>query len=133
MFLVPDDAKGVNGFPLKVSQGNSYPKSLRIRQNSQYQEFFKSARSVDGRFFRLYASEKTGVMAKVGIIASKKAIGDAVHRNRCKRLLRELVRTSDAIKSGSFDLVFVAKRTLKDTDFHTLSATLPSVLKRLMP
>ena len=52
---------------------------------------------------------------RLGITASKKAVGNAVNRNRAKRLLRETFRLSKAELNefdGKFDWVLNARRSL---------------------
>ena len=56
-----------------------------------------------------------GEFQRLGITASKKAIGNAVQRNRAKRLLRETFRLSKAELNGletKFDWVLNARRNL---------------------
>lgn len=52
---------------------------------------------------------------RFGITASRKAVGNAVKRNRSKRLLRETFRQSEATVEGmkiNYDWVLNAKRSL---------------------
>lgn len=58
----------------------------------------------------------------MGITASKK-IGNAVERNRARRVIREALRKIDMSKAGSYDIVFVARsKTVrkKSTDIYEI-------------
>ncbi|MCD7775667.1 MAG: ribonuclease P protein component [Clostridiales bacterium] len=70
---------------------------------------------------------RTGI-CRIGITASKK-IGNAVQRNRARRVIREAFRMLQDNVSPGFDIVFVARtRTIykKSTDIY---AVMLSMLK----
>ena len=87
----------------------SFPKELKIRKTSQYEEFFGKSKKLRGeRFDILYASNSLGY-SRVGLIAGKKKVPSAVGRNRVKRVLREVFRKNKSL-FGSLDIVFIANR-----------------------
>ena len=64
----------------------------------------------------------------VGFVASKK-VGNAVHRNRAKRLLRaHFITLEEQTKTGHF--VLVAKPPLLETDFKKVSKAYRDTLKK---
>jgi len=76
-------------------------------------------------FVLFYKQDST---QQVGFVASKK-LGNAVHRNRAKRLLRALfISQSDHLKTGRY--ILVAKPPLLKSDYSDLSKTLTDVLKK---
>jgi ribonuclease P protein component len=63
-----------------------------------------------------------------GFVASRR-VGNAVKRNRAKRLLREAIRTTiTRFKNGSLWVVLVARATLLDADHRDLIEDLENVL-----
>ena len=54
-----------------------------------------------------------GASLRLGVVASRK-VGNAVARNRARRLLREVFRRHRGECSGAFDVVIVARRSLLD-------------------
>jgi ribonuclease P protein component len=67
---------------------------------------------------------------KIGFVASKK-VGNAVARNRCKRLLREIFYHSyNNFKNATF--VLIAKKELLNIDFHTANAHYKKMHKKML-
>jgi ribonuclease P protein component len=66
---------------------------------------------------------------RYAVVASKKTIGNAVRRNRAKRLLRELLRAVAARQKLAGDLIIVARAGTLKNKFAAMQAELEKCLK----
>jgi ribonuclease P protein component len=86
-----------------------------LRDPSEFQRVYKSGKRYDGKFITVFVFRNEGLSHRLGVTASKKAIGKAVYRNRAKRLLRESFRANEIpLRSliQSYDWVLNAKATV---------------------
>ena len=67
-----------------------------LRDSSDFQKVYKTGRRYEGSFLTAFVKPNDCGFHRLGITASKKALGNAVERNRAKRLLRETFRSSPA-------------------------------------
>ncbi len=68
------------------------PKEMRIRKRRDFQRVYTEGRRIKGRFMTAFVLPSETSFQRVGVTATKRAIGNSVKRNRAKRLLREAFR-----------------------------------------
>jgi ribonuclease P protein component len=99
--------------PVKVSE--ALPQQRRLRARAQFQKIYAEGQRYDGRLLAAFLRKSESSEHRLGVTASTKAIGNAVARNRARRLLRELFRRSGAELNSlqqAYDWVLNAKRSL---------------------
>ena len=82
--------------------------TVSLTSNKDFTRLYKSGRSFVTPAFVCYYRENGRPYNRVGITASKK-LGNAVCRNRARRLLREAYRQNELAFPIGRDIVFVAR------------------------
>jgi ribonuclease P protein component len=103
------------------------PKPKRLHKSGQYKVVFKQGKSFVTKFFAAYVMKADTV--KVGFIASKK-VGNAVRRNRAKRLLREAVRCQLPTLDNGFHMIVIARKPASTAVFSDIQKSLCYVVRK---
>lgn len=105
-------------------------RSHRLKKNEHFQAVFLRGKSAANKQFVLYSAkqEEQGAF-RAGISVSKK-IGNAVIRNRVKRLIREAVARLETTIPQGWDLVIIARPGVETLSLQEIEQSLLHVLKR---
>ena len=92
------------------------PKEARLAKRAEFLKVYEQGTRFEGRFMTVFILPSGREIHRLGVTATKKAIGNkAVDRNRVKRLLRESFRLSRAelnVVATKYDWVVNARRSL---------------------
>jgi len=105
-----------------------------LRDPTQFQYVYRQGKRYDGRFITVFVISNDGLHHRLGVTASKKAIGKAVYRNRAKRLLREAFRANEfslAALSSKYDWVLNAKLSLLDVKLESPAEEFAGIIDRV--
>ena len=91
--------------------GHTFSKSERLQHGYQFRAVYDGGRKVGGRLAVLYVREEPATPGAIGVVTSRK-VGNAVVRNRARRLLREAFRVHQRELTQPVDLVLVARQSI---------------------
>lgn len=101
----------------------SFTPQQRLLQAEQFNRVFNKNKRSRDQYFIVLASPNHLPYARLGLAVSRKAAGDAVPRNRLKRLIRESFRLHQPLEP-SVDCVVMARPGAAQQESSTLLKSL---------
>ncbi len=77
--------------------------------------------------------EAATATARVGVVASRSAIGNAVQRARAKRRLREVFRSQQQSVPAGYDLLLVARSSLNRLEYQEIERRFFDACRKIFP
>lgn len=87
-------------------------KSVTLNRNMDFRRLYGRGKSFTNPALVAYVMKNRAGVCRVGITTSKK-IGNAVERNRARRVIRAAFRQVEPDIRGNWDIVFVARTKTK--------------------
>lgn len=105
-------------------------KKNRLTKREYFDKVYRHGKSAANHQFVLYYMVKRQQEEfRLGVSVSKK-LGNAVVRNRIRRMLKEIVRLNAARIPGGYDLILLARKPAAEMDYHEMEKSVLHVLKR---
>ena len=105
-----------------------------LRDTAEFQYVYRNGKRYEGVFITAFVIENQQLNHRLGITASKKALGKAVQRNRAKRLLRETFRSNESRLRGlgrNYDWVLNAKASVLSQKVNAPFQELQQIIEKV--
>lgn len=126
--MIPD--RGVGRGPGHVDQ--RLPRCRRLRKRADFLAIQGTGRRIGGTYYLLLARPRPdgAPEPRLGVTVSRK-VGDAVHRNKVKRWVRESYRRMRGDLPAGLDLVLVARPAAARAGYGPTAQELATLARRL--
>ncbi|HEV7745816.1 MAG TPA: ribonuclease P protein component [Pyrinomonadaceae bacterium] len=105
-----------------------------LRGSNDFQKVYRQGKRYEGVLMTAFVLPNNLAHNRFGITASRKALGNAVQRNRAKRLLKETFRLRNSSVNSllqKYDWVINAKRRLPFLKVHAAIAEFENLVIRV--
>ena len=104
-------------------------RKFRLRRSTDFKRVRRLGKSYAHPFVVLIKHPNEESFSRFGV-ASGRSIGNAVKRNRAKRRIREVVRRRIPFIQSGWDVIFLARQSIKDATHSELQAAMDGLLDR---
>jgi ribonuclease P protein component len=115
---------------MQPTQRLRFGPELRLRSKLQFDAIYAGGRRIDDRFFALRVKPNGLAHPRVGLAVAVKTAGNAVARNRLRRLIRESFRLAQH-QLPAVDIVVGAKFPSREAPASALRASLATLWQRV--
>ena len=99
-----------------------------IKSKRDFERVFSRGRRYNDALLRIRVAQREGSPGRVAFVAAKR-LGNAVFRNRCKRVLREAARLC-ALPADGCDVILFSTAQTHDSSPELVAASLRRMLSR---
>ena len=100
-----------------------------LRKKSDFNCIYNKGKSIGDRYVVLFYRKNGFKFNRTAFLASKK-VGNAVSRNRARRLMKESYRTLSSKLEDGYDYIFIARSTIVHRKCAEVLKSMTSACKR---
>jgi ribonuclease P protein component len=104
-------------------------RKFRLRKSTDFKRVRRLGKSYAHPFVVLIKYPNQQTISRIGITAGR-SVGNAVKRNRAKRRIREIICLRITQLQTGWDIIFLARQSIKDATHTELQAAIDGLLKR---
>ena len=112
---------------MKDFQSANLPPAQRLRKTRQFEPVYRARNVLVGQYVVIYVLPNEGEYSRLGVSVSRK-VGNAVRRNRIKRIFREAFRLSKNEMLSGLDIIMIPRRGKSDWPMKEVKAELVRLL-----
>ncbi len=102
---------------------------FRMTRSEDFDQVKRDGKTVSNKYFRVILRPNQAYTLRFGFITGK-SIGNAVTRNRYKRLMRASIQQISGSLQTGWDVVIIARQSPAQVDYQTTLSALSDLFKR---
>lgn len=99
-----------------------------VKEHYEFDNIINKGKSIGNKVFSIYFLKHDEEHPKFGIAVGKK-IGNAVTRNKYKRIIRNIIDNNKLLFKKDYDYIIIIKRKCLDLSFKELNDNLSELVK----
>jgi ribonuclease P protein component len=105
-------------------------KMYRLAKREDFNKVYRYGKSAANHQFVLYYLPQPKLeYFRLGVSVSKK-IGNAVIRNRIRRMMKEIIRLKKEHLESQFDYILIARKPCAEMDYHAMEKSILHVVRK---
>lgn len=104
-------------------------KKLKIRNNREFRKVYDKGKSIANKHLVMFYIKNGLDYNRVGFSTTKK-LGNAIIRNRVKRLIKESYRLNNHELTNGYDIVFLARVRANNASYKDIEKSIINLFKR---
>ena len=102
---------------------------FRLTRSEDFSQVKRDGKSISNRLFKIILHPNGTPTSRFGIITGK-SIGNAVTRNRCKRLMRASIQSICNSLHPGWDVIIIVRHSAVQADYQDTQTGLTELLRR---